>query len=265
MIARIELGRMPLRYGDALRLLQALIPSATIPAPINPLWLAEGTWPVQLEWPFLLPKPEAIGLSPSTPFSKFVSENRGVLGAMASDPPEPELPESWLAPYLQEWTRLRSQAARVQTGIILFGCVVKFSAERLAPESRQAAKVLRKVLQIEKKNDRKALTQSPRSENMRSVRMEMESLIAEARSLASERGKKTQLANALGVSSSRITEWLSGVTEPDGRNTLKLLNWVQEQQSLQQSKTPSHASPRPGAKTRHPKSHNENERANPED
>ena len=54
-------------------------------------------------------------------------------------------------------------------------------------------------------------------------------LLNRVKKLTSTRGKPAQLAESLGVERSRISEWLSGKTKPDGENTLKLLHWVQQQ------------------------------------
>lgn len=66
------------------------------------------------------------------------------------------------------------------------------------------------------------------------MRFDMPTLLNQVRMLTKARGKRAELARALdGISDSRVSEWLSGKSEPDGRNTLKLLKWVAEQASKQ--------------------------------
>jgi len=42
------------------------------------------------------------------------------------------------------------------------------------------------------------------------------------------RGQKTILANDLGVSLARVSQWLSDERNPDGENTLRLLQWIEQ-------------------------------------
>jgi DNA-binding transcriptional regulator YiaG len=44
------------------------------------------------------------------------------------------------------------------------------------------------------------------------------------------RGKKTELAGFLGVPLKRVSEWLSSDIEPGGKTTLKMLQWVEQQE-----------------------------------
>lgn len=74
---------------------------------------------------------------------------------------------------------------------------------------------------------------------MRRVRS-LSKLLADAKRLTAERGKATQLANALKVSPSRVSEWLSGKTNPDGVAALALLDWVEEAEAKKQ-KSPGSA------------------------
>ncbi|MBL9172844.1 MAG: helix-turn-helix transcriptional regulator [Verrucomicrobiales bacterium] len=76
---------------------------------------------------------------------------------------------------------------------------------------------------------------------------------------AASRGKKTELAEFLGVPLARVSQWLSGDREPGGATTLRLLEWVQ----AEEAKTPSGAGTPPGEKTRSRKSSNEKPKSNP--
>lgn len=58
----------------------------------------------------------------------------------------------------------------------------------------------------------------------------MQSLLARVRKLTDARGAKMGLASALGVSPSRVSEWMAGKSEPSGTATLQLLEWVEAQE-----------------------------------
>lgn len=246
LIARIELGRMPLRYGEAEWLLPMLVPANPIPSPINPLWLTDGALPIQLDWPFLLPKHDAIGLNPKTRFSEFVASNRELLAALAKDPRKAKLPEAWLTPYLMHWAQLRSCLAQFETVVILLGCVFEFSAERLSGQSPLAVKLLKQFRTGKKSTEKRVLTDNSENRMMRAV--QMRELLERVRKFTLARGMKAKLAADLPVPLPRISEWLSGKYEPNGETTLRLLQWV-EQQEGQQKKSPESASTLSGRKT----------------
>ena len=63
------------------------------------------------------------------------------------------------------------------------------------------------------------------------------------------RGKKKELARALGVPPSRISEWLHGKFEPAAETTLHLLDWVTAEEA--KTKSPGGAETPPGQVTRH--------------
>jgi hypothetical protein len=64
-------------------------------------------------------------------------------------------------------------------------------------------------------------------------------LLAKLNRLTQEPGKKTELADFLGAPLASVSRWLSGKRDPGGETTLKLLRWVQEQES--QPKAPGSA------------------------
>ena len=72
-----------------------------------------------------------------------------------------------------------------------------------------------------------------------------------------EHGKKAALAKHLNLTMPRISEWLSGVKEPGGKNTLRLLEWVTAEEA-NQIKSPGNVSPSPRPKTRKPNEVHEN-------
>ena len=82
VITRVELGRSPLRYKDARRILRTLDREfCSETTPINPLWLAEGIEPTRVNWPFLLPDNSEIDEPDRLLFSAFVAKYRALLEA----------------------------------------------------------------------------------------------------------------------------------------------------------------------------------------
>jgi transcriptional regulator with XRE-family HTH domain len=248
LIARIELGRMPLRYGEAEVLLPALLPYASTLAPLNPLWLADGTLPIRLEWPFLLPTYDAIGLDFKTPFSQFVITNRELLAALCKDAPDAELPESWLLPYLMRWAELRVQMAGSETGAAKLGCIFASSAQRLSQQSALASNLLVRFREAEKQNANNVLTEAATSAKLLPVKSQLDILLAKFDRLVKQPGKKTKLADFLGAPLASVSRWLSGKREPGREITLNMLRWV-ELQERQQKQSAGSVSPPPAPKT----------------
>jgi DNA-binding transcriptional regulator YiaG len=50
------------------------------------------------------------------------------------------------------------------------------------------------------------------------------------RARTAEKGGMARLAESLGVQQARVSEWLSGKKEPGGKTTLRLLQWVEQQE-----------------------------------
>ena len=57
--------------------------------------------------------------------------------------------------------------------------------------------------------------------------MTMQALLQRLRRATSKRGMKTRLAKVMGVPLANVSQWLSGVREPSGETTLRLLRWLQ--------------------------------------
>jgi transcriptional regulator with XRE-family HTH domain len=90
----------------------------------------------------------------------------------------------------------------------------------------------------------------------------MAQLLARVRESTSSRGGRAKLAKALGVSPSRVSEWLAGTSSPTGEATLRLLQWVAAQER-QQTQGPSSAIAPPGPKTRSMKHHEKPQKSGP--
>src|SRR5438132_1195440 len=63
-------------------------------------------------------------------------------------------------------------------------------------------------------------------------------------------GDKTALAVRMEVTPQRLNDWLSGLYEPGGEITLRLLEWVQAAEAKQQKKRAGSGRTQPTLKTR---------------
>lgn len=86
-------------------------------------------------------------------------------------------------------------------------------------------------------------------------------LILRLTSATQMRGKKSALCAELGVSASRLSQWLSGRRKPDAEMTLRLLAWVQADEA--KTKSPASVSPPAGPQTRLRTSSNEKPKSSP--
>jgi hypothetical protein len=75
------------------------------------------------------------------------------------------------------------------------------------------------------------LTDVAASGKLAPVKSQLKNLLADLNRLTREPGTKTKLADFLGAPLTSVSRWLSGEREPGGETTLKMLRWVQEQES----------------------------------
>jgi transcriptional regulator with XRE-family HTH domain len=259
-IANIEAGRTPLRYREARRALNAQEDQERT-WPFNPLWLAgEVEWPIQMDWPLLLPNAESLELPQALRFSEFVGMHHSLLVGLTSDPPEPELPATWLQPYLFHWLRLHHKETDLNKSVVFVENVFAWSAKRAARTSARAAHLLKEYNQAKsamrevnwleaseiKEND--LLTETETCAKLSPVKSQLDKLLAGFDRLVKEPGKKTELARFLGAPLASVSRWLSGKREPGRNVTLKMLRWVEHQQR-QQNKGPGNATTPPEPKT----------------
>jgi transcriptional regulator with XRE-family HTH domain len=99
--------------------------------------------------------------------------------------------------------------------------------------------------------------------NSSGVRNPLGAMISRLKLATEARGKKAELATYMGVPLPRISEWLSGRIEPGGAATLRLLQWV-EQQEAKQTKSSGSAATRPERQTRRKASLNETKTSSPQ-
>lgn len=256
VLARVELGRMPLRYEDARNILPALRTGRLSPIPdcrvVNPLWLATGEGSPQLQWPLFLPDSDSLNLEPKLPFSRFVAMHRPLLIRLCKDKPDPGLPETWLQPYLRTLMSMELEAEGVYETFALVERLFVGSAEQLAVASNYAARCLdswRKCKNRRLKDfSTRVLTEVLLSENISGMQDLMQTLRDRLKNATAARGAKGELAKSLGVPLSSISDWLAGRKDPSGKTALRLLQWV-EQQEAQQEIKPGSATTLPDPKT----------------
>ena len=86
-------------------------------------------------------------------------------------------------------------------------------------------------IQAASEDENKVLTETESSAKLPPVKLQLKNLRTELNRLTEESGKKTELAGFLGAPLASVSRWLSGEREPGGETTLKMLRWVQEQES----------------------------------
>lgn len=243
VITRVELHLLPLRYSDARKWLDALgnVRSGGIAGlfPINPLWVAEELEPITLTWGLRLPAWQNLGVDVNERFSFVIKAHRAALLALTKAPPDPVLPESWIHDNLLHLATVRDRLAKHQASLDVLDEVVSRSLSQLA-ESSSAARSMLEMQRLNFTGTHPLLTKLPNSDNSAFVHhdLDLDYLLRRARQLTRQRGCQTALAAFVRVPQSRVSEWLAGKCEPDGRNTLRLLQWV-EQQERKQTKSPA--------------------------
>jgi predicted XRE-type DNA-binding protein len=100
-------------------------------------------------------------------------------------------------------------------------------------------------------NQKKVLTEITELRKTTEVKT-LASLIERIKQLTSPIGMKGKLAKALGVPQPRVSEWLSGKTEPGGETTLRLLAWATAHEDKPKSPGRALTQPEPKAQLRNP-------------
>ena len=234
LITRVELGRMPLRYGDAVRWLPALVLESPTRSPVNPLWIIDHRQPKQVTWPLLLPKPEYIGIPPRTRFSKFVADHLELLKGLAKNPPEGDLPKSWIFPYNAHLIAWQCNLRRMERGVDWLRALWEHSAQRFVSSSPEIAQMLRYQAGAGSREivfDNITLWSD--NAGVKSEIRNMQELIRRLCGATAQRGMKAKLARAMNVPLQRVSEWLHRSKEPSGDTTFRLLRWVQQQEGKQ--------------------------------
>jgi hypothetical protein len=82
------------------------------------------------------------------------------------------------------------------------------------------------------------------------VKSQLDNLLADVNRLTKEPGMKTKLADFLGAPLTSVSRWLSGEREPGGETTLRLLQWVGQQEGKQESPGGAQTPPEPKTQVR---------------
>lgn len=109
---------------------------------------------------------------------------------------------------------------------------------------------------------RNPLTDVAASGNMPPVKSLLKHLLIRLERVTVVPGSKTSLADSLGVPLTSVSRWLSGEREPGGETTLRLLQWV-EQQERQQNTLDSDTNTAKGKTQVHKSKTNEKANSNP--
>jgi transcriptional regulator with XRE-family HTH domain len=121
------------------------------------------------------------------------------------------------------------------------------------------------TLQGAQKNiSKEVLTDVVANDNIGAMQDQMQRLRYRLTKATAARGQKAALAKCLGVSLSSLWTWLSGKREPGGETTLRLLQWV-EQQERQQNKSPGSATTPPEPKTQSKASNEKKPKSSPQE
>jgi transcriptional regulator with XRE-family HTH domain len=230
-IAQLESARMPLRYFAA----KAFVSSGKL----SVHWLAVGEGPMMIQTP--LPSAAELGISPRDLLSRVYATHREKLTGWRA----PGVSLFDLRQHLDslgaEWS-MRVPSTRVEEFVRALEIT---AAQFLAPIDAQREDAMRSVLErkvqaeaavavASKRQDLLQETESSPLTHVRTsvtvppMRWTVDSLLKAVRERTQERGGKTRLARFMGVPLPRVSEWLSGVYEPNASATLKLLEWVTE-------------------------------------
>lgn len=246
-----EYARAQLNYPAAWRILKAF-PS------LNPAWLAGENAPRE-EIPLAVyPTPAETGLGPRTAFSvvydkllkQIILNSRPHLGANLSNP------------FLVTTDAAGRIAAGKAFGELVKNCLGKMPDQKVngflnalhdaalkeltqrsdQHDPKAVGQRQREMLEIEKRQLLAYFGNAPADDlkkefdtisklgNNPAVKAKLPALIKRLNEATKDRGTKTALAKFIGVSLPKISQWLSGEHEPGGETTLRLLQWVEQQE-----------------------------------
>jgi DNA-binding transcriptional regulator YiaG len=198
-IASYEAGRAPIRYE--------VFRAASVRYHLSPQWLATGAASPKLWGPF----DDSPFIESVTPRSLFTAVyDRFIAGLLSQQQAQ-----------LAEALKLRAAPPpRLRSQLLDYWA----SVEALAKEKQRK-------LKVSGPDENTLLTQASTCGIMPSVKAQLDNLLARLNRLTQEPGKKTELADFLSAPLASVSRWLSGKRDPGGETTLKLLRWVQEQES----------------------------------
>ena len=241
-LANIETGRTVLNFDIGWKICRHLN--------VDPLYLASGIGTVM---PFHNVDLEGRNISGSESFRMVCASQLGE---------ELEFSRA-LSGNKQLFAEFQAEALAPAYERAISGIVKAFLAEA-PPEIRplaleHIARSLREFLDVHGK--RQLLTDVAETGNVPPVKSTMANLLDRLNKATSQRGMKSKLAKVMGVSLSNVSQWLSGEREPGGETTLRLLQWVEQQENKQEC--PGGAETPPERKTQPRKSSYEKPKSGP--
>lgn len=186
-----------------------------------------------MDWPFLLPENDTIGLKQNVLFSRFILDNRNFFDLAGRNPLRLEFTERWLKELMLHWYRLRSDFRRVAEGAHILSAVLDAAIGNVVIRDDIVSELVREFRRAgeEKNNEGRVLTKITVSGNTTEVKSQMDVLKARLNKATKGRGEKAELARFMKLPLANISQWLSGKREPGGENTLRLLRWVEQQEA----------------------------------
>lgn len=247
--ASYEYARSQLNYPAAWRILRAF-------RQLSPQWLAEGQGMMLYTYFVSYPMPEETGLGPRALYSLvYETSLRALLFQsrsawnVAPDKPFPlfrvgggivgrlegrqiflDILSGWLAgrpdarinDFLNDLLHQCSQVLDRHPREEDESAISRRVQEMLAIEAKLA-------VGLERYSQHSGLTNSS-LKRINTPMLTLDQLVRKLKVRCRERGKKAALARKLGVPAARVSEWLSGKKEPGGETTLRLLQWVEQQE-----------------------------------
>jgi transcriptional regulator with XRE-family HTH domain len=247
-LARVELGRAPLKYGMAVRICDAFA--------VNPQWIASGDG--RMDIGVALPRPASLGVSKSALFTEVFAaklcesvqkkiqelerDPRFMFGEMKTpvDAKGRVVTEALLRLDMREWlTAVPDAKFQELVNRIRYAAMPLVYDWDATPGDLEQIEPRRLEMEVERKKllaRKEELTTRDESVTLNLVKTipTMNALREALRKLLKQPGNRADLMKHLpGVPRESISRWLSGEREPGGDTTLQLLKWVE----LQERKT----------------------------
>ncbi len=227
-IARIEQGRVPLKYHQAREILRFF--------KLNPMWVATGMGLKQAYWEL----PNFEKSAENDDFSKvmeyfgeriFPQYSSDVIreAEQRSSEREPAIELITLA--AREWCGMVNESSfnSFFSSLIDYGYFLAEKYQQNAIPDNALSNPTPPRPRPENEIKKKDLHDVNAKVNDGDVN-QMASLINRLLVATQARGKKSELARFLGLPLASVSQWLSGKRSPSGETTLKLLEWVERRE-----------------------------------
>jgi hypothetical protein len=269
----VEQGRAPLRYNTAATFLMF--------ANVSALWLATGEGEQKSIIP--LPSLKSFGLPEDALFVEVfdLHVRPHWVSDIGEDTQAGQLTHIARSHHIKRWFHANNLAAysrnewlpRVpDSKLTEFFRKLHSAAEALvnqypplSPEEYLERRTAMATLDADY-NATRGLTPITAERNLSPMKSPLAKLIDRVRDATRLKGMKAELAKSLNVPAPRVSEWLRSMdpVEPSGETTLRLLQWV-EQQERQQNKSPGSAITLPEPKTQSKASNEKKPKSSPQE